>query len=149
MFRAVFTVFPVLSIAFVFNRLITVWHACSSRAWPTASGHIESSRPDRASGDPGDLAAYRVAIRYTYRLNGAVLTANRLFFGDGLWTLSAARADQLVAKYAQGTSVRVHYDPSHAARAVLEPGIQASTVVGLLVSLVVAGMTIWMFAASR
>lgn len=145
MLHVVFWFFLLASVSFALNRLAIVWHAHVSRGWPAIPSRIDLSRPDRANDTEGEPPAYRLAIRYTYVPGGGVLTGTRLFFGDDLWTLTGAQAEQLRAKYSAGAAVQVYYDPRHPERAVLQPGIHVGTIVGFAVSLFVAAIASYMF----
>ena len=132
-----------LAIAFALGRMRTVLKANASRGWPTTRGRVESCRPDRgAAADRNDTPSYRVAIRYSYAPS---LTGTRIFYGDDIWTQSAAEADRLAAAYPPGSTLQVHFDPDDPGQAVLQPGIHRGTMIGLLVSLVATVMVSWLF----
>ena len=104
--------------------LKTVWQRrnelASGKSWPTVEGQIVSSRIEipatRISDDEPDC---RVNVRYRYQVNGVDYECDRIGFG-GPEDMTEIAAEAVVAKYAAGARVRVHYDPKHPGRAVLD-----------------------------
>lgn len=90
--------------------------ADASKKWPTASGTITASALERS---PESKRRYRAAVQYSYRVGGKDYQSSRVF-----WAGNEGRENHMasvVETYPAGTKVRVHYDPSDPAEAVLDP----------------------------
>jgi hypothetical protein len=96
---------------------LRVWRAEQSGAWPTAPGTVQVSRVVEAS-----ALRPRAEVRYSYEVDGKVLTGWRVRFGDAWKSRSAAGAAEDVAQYPVGSSVVVRHEPGFPMESVLEPG---------------------------
>jgi Protein of unknown function (DUF3592) len=112
--------------AFVaYGTLRTRVKTTTSRRWPTVTGAVivseVAARPERnASGRPTKV--YRADIQYQYQVSGESFTSETVALGGSIETSSRGRFDAQVARYPVGRKVRVYYDPSDPATAILEPG---------------------------
>jgi hypothetical protein len=104
--------------------LKTIWQrrneVANGKSWPAVEGQIISSAIEipktRISDDEPNC---RVNVRYRYQVNTVDYECDRIGFG-GPDDMTQIAAEAVVAKYAPGASVRVHYDPKHPGRAVLD-----------------------------
>ena len=97
------------------------WHAAQARASagrPTVPGKVGRSRSERTYGMYG-TAFYRLALRYSYEVNGRVYEGDIAQFGPPRVT-NQDLIEGLVEKYPAGTDVTVHYNPDAPEIAVIE-----------------------------
>lgn len=89
------------------------------RAWPTAEGEITSSRVKYSAplDDPDYSHAYQPMIHYSYAVAGVPYTGTA-FADDEMWR--EAEAQDMVARYPQGSEVGIHYDPDTPRFSLLE-----------------------------
>jgi hypothetical protein len=121
--------------------LKTIWQrrneVAKGKSWPAVAGQVISSAIEipetRISDDEPDC---RVNVRYRYQVNAVDYECGRIGFG-GPEDMTEIAAEAVVAKYAAGTPVRVHYDPKHPGRAVLD-GAKANGL-GIWLALAVFG----------
>ncbi|MGB2897365.1 MAG: DUF3592 domain-containing protein [Anaerolineales bacterium] len=119
----------------------TIMRGLSSRNWLTTEGEITDSgiEAHQSMDDDGDIrTTYGASIQYTYRVSGQEIQGTRRSFSE-MRTSSRRRAEGILARYPQGSSVTVYYHPDDPSLAVLETGVQwftyaaAIVVLGLLV----------------
>ena len=102
----------------------TIWQrrndVAKGKSWPSVQGQIISAGIEipnvRISDEEPDC---RVNVRYRYRVNAVDYECDRIAFGAPE-DMTQIAAEAVVAKYATGAAVRVHYDPKHPGRAVLD-----------------------------
>lgn len=110
--------------------------AFSSKGWPTADGtilnsEVETMRARRA-------ANYTAKISYSYTVGGQLLSSSQVSFGN---EATGDRGDMqaLVNRFARGSAVKVHYDPSKPTDACLIAGVESwrdfmPLLIGLLIT---------------
>lgn len=92
--------------------------AWTARSWPTTDGVIfDSSVYHRRRGSE---ITTRVNIEYRYEVGGLVYQGTQVAFGMRGASTFEFLARRIVSRYPKGGMVRVHYDPQHPERAVLE-----------------------------
>jgi hypothetical protein len=103
-----------------------IYFGWKSRRWPTALGKIIESRLYAGPFGGGGRSAL---LGYEYEVGGVKYASRRLdYAGRGAgWS-----ATRVLARYSQGDSVGVSYDPSEPRRSLLEPGIALGNIVRLL-----------------
>lgn len=129
---------PISAILFISVGVFLLYHAgrsgmmgVTSAHWPTVEGRVLSSQVKSEGGKKGGTV-YSADINYAYTVNSGSFTSRRVRFGS-IDTGSRAYPALLVEKYPADSSVTVHYSASDPSIAVLEPGMQSS-------SLLVAGI---------
>jgi hypothetical protein len=129
---------PIAAILFISVGAFLLYHAgrsamkgVTSAHWPTIEGRVLSSQVKSEGGKNGGTV-YSADIHYAYTVNGGSFTSRRVRFG-GINTGNRIYPAQFVEKYPAGSSVKVYYSASDPSMAVLEPGMQSS-------SLLVAGI---------
>ncbi|HEX8823743.1 MAG TPA: DUF3592 domain-containing protein [Archangium sp.] len=114
--------------------------ASRTRKWPTTQGSILSSTTvsriappvPRPGEDEEETAArppqtlYRPEVTYTYKVGQRSFTGTALG-SDEVEISSERQARDHAARYVPGSPVTVYYDPEDPQRALLEPGIQATS----------------------
>ncbi len=95
----------------------TVFFASRSTRWPTTEGKVVESYI-LADGDGG----YIPKVIYTYRVNGKEYRNNEITASQRSNTLNRGPAEEIVARYPEGGSVKVYYHTGNPNHAVLEPG---------------------------
>ena len=91
-----------------------------SKGWPEAIGQITKS--EFVVSTAGDGTSYSANIQYRYRVENEVYESRRLKFGGHL-NGERHYNEQLVAKYPEGATVAVYYNPGNPKTAVLEQSI--------------------------
>jgi hypothetical protein len=118
----------------------------ASASWPSTQGQIICSRvvekTERRRDDDGEEredTTYRPDIRFAYRVDGTNYATDTWKPGGIAGSGSPKYAEKIVARYAAGQSVFVHYNPAHPDVAVLEPanrdGAAAPLVFGVVFGL--------------
>ena len=109
---------------FVIGRNIV--HGLSSRNWPITEGKIVHSgvQAHQSMDDDGDISTtYGASIQYAYNVSGQEIQGTRRSFTE-MRTSSARRAEQILARYPQDSSVTVYHHPDEPSLSVLEPGVK-------------------------
>jgi hypothetical protein len=74
--------------------------------------------------DEGDTSTtYGASIEYAFNVSGQEIQGTRRSFTE-MRTNSVRRAEQILARYPQGSSVKVYHHPDKPSLSVLEPGVQ-------------------------
>ena len=109
---------------FVIGRNIV--HGLNSRNWPITEGKVVHSgvQAHQSMDDDGDISTtYGASIQYAYNVSGQEIQGTRRSFTE-MRTNSARRAEQILARYPQGSSVTVYHHPDKPSLSVLEPGVK-------------------------
>jgi hypothetical protein len=96
-----------------------------SKSWQPAPGVILTSEiKEHNTVDPSDINRIVTTpiVRYQYTCAGKSYTGYRINFYSE--EFSKAKAQQIVSRYAPGSSVTVYYDPLHPEEAVLERNLR-------------------------
>jgi hypothetical protein len=99
-------------------------NALQSPGWPVAAGVITESRLTA----PRKKGA-RHQLRYAYDVDGVAYSSDRTAFAGVLWS---ATARDRAARFPEGKTVSVYYQPGNPSVAVLEPGVSWFRTVGAL-----------------
>lgn len=107
-----------LGLIFAVAGIISLRPALSSLRWPAAQGEVLSARVAHRDGQPYPL------VRYCYQVGEKTYTSARISFRPttSLPGLPAEPPAAALARYPEGKSITVYYDPTAPERAVLEPG---------------------------
>lgn len=103
--------------------------AHASMSWPIAQGKIERSIVKASSGSfrNGSLrTTFRAEVDYRFTVDSLSFLGHRWTFGD-YGSSDRSHAEDIAAKYPQGSSVVVHYDPNDPEESVIDPGIKLHT----------------------
>lgn len=129
--------------------------AAGSRRWPTVPGKVVESGvatrvapaviPDERELPSREQTVHRPVIRYEYTVKSIVFSSNDIGFG-ATESSSSGQAGNLAARFPVGREVTVHYDPDDPSEACLQPGIQSTTFIPLVVGLGMSGLgaAMWM-----
>ncbi len=110
-----------------------LWRGWRSEAWPPVEARVVSSGLAEVMQIRAGPAAYRAAVRYSYKVEGRPYTGSRLAFGNAATPQREAVEKELRTRFAPGAALQIHVDPGNPAEAVLEPGMQAKA--GILTAL--------------
>ncbi len=99
----------------------TIAEAKASRSWPSVPGTITVSRVD-SHRDSDNKTMYSHHIEYTFTIDGAQHTGDRVWVGDGWSTNSSSGPRRTVAKYPVGSETTVYYDPKAPEMCALQIG---------------------------
>jgi hypothetical protein len=118
----------VIGISFIALFLIVrnIVHGLNSRNWPTTEGRVVHSgvQVHHSTDDEGDTSTtYGASIQYEFNVSGQEIQGTRRSFTE-MRTNSVRRAEQILARYPQGSSVTVYHHPDKPSLSVLEPGIK-------------------------
>jgi len=107
---------------FAFIHFRAVGKAKASETWPTSPGRIVSSQvivEEDSDRDGGTTTWYNPAVRYSYSVAGQALEGSRIRFAN-MRKSSRAKAEAILAPYAEGSTVMVRYNPEKPKESVLE-----------------------------
>mgnify|MGYP003339998462 CR=1 FL=1 len=115
--------------------MFDVLAANRATAWPTAEGTVLSSKVQQGCGKG---RSYFPSVLYQYTVNAQQYQGRRIAFGNcGCGSERSAAA--IVARYAVGTTVTVHFDPAAPMTSVLLAGaVFGETWVGIGVTSLIA-----------
>jgi hypothetical protein len=128
-------VFVMIGGAILYYAIRMAAKARESASWPSVEGEIAHSavlyQPDTTS-TTGNTATYKADIAYRYKVNGANYSSSKISLLDLAST--PGRAQSIVQRYPDQSTVQVYYNPSNPSEAALEPdntgGINFLYVVG-------------------
>ena len=118
--------------------------AANSASWPTAQGTVQASsvRENLETDSEGDNErAYYPNVHYAYSVAGESFTGDRIVFGGKSRFTRETDAQAVCARYPQGGSVAVRYNPAKPDEAVLESK-KPSLTTPMVFSVVVAIFTL-------
>lgn len=123
-------------------------NAAQARAWPTATGKIESSDVHEFQSHDSDRnrsrTQYRAEVVYSYQVAGVRYTSDKL--GSAQISASTdALARRASARYPAGSIIQVHYNPANPSEAIVNPGGRGL----LLLWLLPLGMVILAYVVAR
>jgi hypothetical protein len=115
-----------------------------SSSWPNVSGTvIQSIMETKQDTDAEGFSSttYGAKIHYKYLVGGKEYESWRRTFSE-VSTSSMRRTQEILARYPQGASVAVYYDPEDPSSAVLESGVGTSSYIflGFAILLLLAGL---------
>ncbi|MCJ7567077.1 MAG: DUF3592 domain-containing protein [Anaerolineales bacterium] len=116
---------------------LDIMRGLNSRNWPTTEGKITHSgvEAQQSMDDEGDIkTTYGASIQYQYNISGQEIEGARRSFTE-VRTNSSRRAEQIMARYPQGSSVTVYYHPDNPNLSILEPGVGWFSYIGMIVLL--------------
>lgn len=102
--------------------------AKASVDWPQATGKIVASTVDRSTSTSGagrnrrTSTSYSAEIEYSYAVDGASFTGDRVAYGD-YGSSNRGHASGIVSRYPVGKQVAVYYMPDKPGESLLEPGM--------------------------
>ena len=124
-FSMVFAGFGVGFIVYGYNVL---QNAKQSEKWPVVNGTVILSKIEKRENTTGTgvkrrtTVSYLPKIEFKYSIKGREYKSNNVVFGQ-----STEGAGNIVQRYPKGEKVKVYYNPSDHATAVLEPGVSISS----------------------
>ena len=118
-----------------------------SAQYATVEGKIISSQV--VDNSDSESSSYAAAISYQFTVNGKVYTSDRRTYG--MKTSGYGAATSAVRAYPVGATATVYYNAANPSDCVLTPGIDGTTLFGLLFmlpfNLISAGSVFFMFSA--
>ena len=116
-------VFVIIGAVILHYAKTTAAKARQSLSWPATEGEIAHSAvliQTDTSPTNANATTYKADISYRYKVKGANYSSTRISFAD--FSSTSGRAQSIVQRYPDKSPVRVHYNPTNFADAVLEPG---------------------------
>ena len=105
--------FPIIFPFAIYTAWKNVQKAKASVNWPTTAGKVTASDIRKV------MFRRQPQITYTYSVNGAPFTSQRVSFAGGY---KPKEVDAILARYPVGTDITVAHDPQNPAEATLETG---------------------------
>ena len=117
----------------------TYYYSQASQSWPvTLESEVISSHVIRSTSQ-----TQRGTVDYTPKIEYRYQVADQWYEGDqlsfGFANRSSKDADKIVARYPEGKSVKVFYNPGRPDMSVLEPGHFFGGPLGLIIAFVFLG----------
>jgi hypothetical protein len=131
-------VFAGIGAFLIYRSLQNRKRAEASQGWPSTLGVVAESRVTRSTStdSEGDTSvSYSPHVEYTYQVGGKEYRGKDITFGFKQGYGSPAKAEEVTARYPEGGSVTVYYDPANPQKAVLERragGFGASLAIGII-----------------
>ncbi|MFC3652271.1 DUF3592 domain-containing protein [Dyella humi] len=119
LFSLIFIFIGVVAINFGRN---TAAKAKQSLSWPTTEGEIAHSAvlyQTDTSATADNASTYKADVVYRYKVHGKSYSSSKISFLDLASTTN--RAQSVVSRYPDNSTVQVYYNPTNPAEAVLEP----------------------------
>lgn len=132
--------FFVLSIWVSSKGLSLYAEAKESATWPTVSAIIEESEIVSFRGKGG--MKYSPEIKYTYLVGKRSYSGQKIRLVHQLPT-SREFAYGIIAKYQQGDTVEISYNPKKPSISILEAGVFKGTFLGIVGGVGLCGLAIW------
>ena len=107
---------------FGFIHFRAVAKAKASETWPTTAGKVLSSQvieEESRDREGGTSTWYNPVVTYSYSAEGASHQASRIRFAN-MRQARRAKAEEIAARYPEGSTPVVRYNPAKPAEAVLE-----------------------------
>lgn len=115
--------------------------ARQSLNWPATSGKVLAARMIESTSTDSDgdsSTTYRAHVQYEYEVMGASYTNDKVNVGMVVSTSSTKKAQETLARYPVGSTVKVYYDPNNPADSVLEQ--KASSNLTLILGIIFLGI---------
>lgn len=110
---------------FGYTRLYREWRTADvSSTWPTTPGTVTAS--SITMHQRGSAKTWTAHVAYVYNVSGATHRGTLIHLGGFPSYDSETEARAVQARYAEGATPVVFYDPTNPATAVLEPGAAAA-----------------------
>ena len=101
-----------------------IWKNHVARKWPITEGRITHSRTflqDASLGKPGNAKVSRAEVTFAYNVNGRGYESSRISYFTNIGGGSKRTySPDYAVKYPEGTPIKVAYDPTNPAEAVVE-----------------------------
>ncbi|MBV8210959.1 MAG: DUF3592 domain-containing protein [Burkholderiaceae bacterium] len=114
--------------------------AKKSLSWPSIEGVISHSavlmRTQTSSS--GNTLMYQADVAYRYKVKGQDYSSSRITLMD--YSSTTGHAQDVVARYPDGSTVAVYYNPADPSDAVLEPGGNTGITIVHLIGWLFAGV---------
>jgi len=107
----------------IFQQLVT---AKSATGWPTSPGTVTSAYLREDITNKGRGKAWTMELEYRYTVDGTEHTGTAIHLGSFPSYGTEKQAKEVEAKYREGNSVTVYYNPKDPTKAVLEPGVASA-----------------------
>jgi Protein of unknown function (DUF3592) len=144
------SLFFIVGFAILGSGIHSLLRGRSAANWPVIEGILTECKWEEDNDSEG--STYKVAVNYSYRVNGTEYEGSRIAFG---YSGSSARANQqkIYQKLKPAQKVQVRYNPEKPGEAVLAYGLNQSTllmiVFGLTWLLFTTGFTVLWGLSSR
>jgi hypothetical protein len=109
---------PGLAMAFVGLRHVAVGRA--SPEWPSTSGVVQRSSIEQRRSRRS--ITYHPIVSYRYQLGGTAYIGHQIRYSSTSYN-DAQGAQEHADRYAEGSTIQVHYSPGDPSESVLEPGL--------------------------
>lgn len=112
-----------------------------SFSWPAVDGTVITAKAESVT-EVKVGSGWQVRVNYIYEVDDTVFNGNRLRFSRRLGDSTQAQAEAAMSAYVPGSSIKIHYDPDHPSRSVIEPGPDRQAWFGLVVGIVLMAIAL-------
>lgn len=114
------------ALVFYFFGFPPLKYGYESKSWPKTTGTITLSEVESWMKEGN--SQYSVRINYSYSVDGKKYNSSKVNTGGSYSGSSMSKAKEIVAKFNEGKTVDVFYDPEIPDSAALNPGIQGKDI---------------------
>ena len=110
----------IIGLGLTFLGSVKLKKAAETNRWPVTNGTVISS-------DVGGVMKYYPFFSYTYSVDSAVYTSDRIS-SMNFNTKNRSVVEKVLKKYPLGSEIKVYYNNTDPSKALLEPGINSGNI---------------------
>jgi hypothetical protein len=130
-----------LAVVLLQDRVRVLYHGLNSTHWPIVSGTVIDVDSQRV-GDFRGTESWSFSISYSYVVNDVESVGSRVRFSRAAWQYSQEDVERLWQQFQPGATVDVYVHPRRHHLSVLQPGVDRSAALGLVLSLLLIGVAV-------
>ena len=124
----------IIGIALTLLGSVKLKNAAETKSWPVTDGKVISS-------EVGGIMKYYPSVSYTYIVDSAVFSSNRIGTMN-FTTKNKSVVDEVLKKYPLDAEIKVYYNSEDPSMAFLEPGINNGNILLLAFGLIVLSIPV-------
>ncbi len=126
------------------DRFEMIRHGLASEDWPTVAGVVRDF-DTRMIGDVRSGGTWSFTVHYMYRVDGHEYSSDRLRFSRAIAERDTAEIQAMLERFEPGRTVTVYHHPQQHDLSVLEPGVDRSGWLGMLLAilLLILAVVFW------
>jgi hypothetical protein len=130
----IFAIIAFVGFVILIIGLYTYIKSAKTRYWRKVNGEVIESYIEemRDSKNPYEKT-YRPHVKYRYRVGEDEIEANKIFYGDKIYSSIKSRSTKILEQYPIGKTIDVFINPYKMDEAILIKGIRKSTIVTIVV----------------
>ena len=126
----------IIGLGLTFLGSVKLKKAAETNRWPVTNGTVISS-------DVGGVMKYYPFVSYTYTVDSAVYTSDRIS-NMNFNTKNRSEVEKVIKKYPRGSEIKVYYNKTDPSIALLEPGINTGNILLLGFGIIVLAIPIFL-----